>query len=133
MKLLFQGACGMFLAVALGAFGAHALEPRLQAAGHVETWKTAVFYHALHALALLAVGIWQALDRRAATDVWVRAAGVLWLAGLLGFSVSLYGYSLGGPRWLVFITPLGGMCLLAGWAALATAAWRRGRNADPVG
>lgn len=121
----------MFTMVALGAFGAHALEPTLKASGHQETWNTAVLYQAIHGLALLAIGIWQAVDVRAARAQSLRAAGWLWTAGVFTFCGSLYALSLGGPRWLGPVTPLGGLCFLAGWTALAIGAARLGRQPSP--
>lgn len=101
-----------FLAVALGAFGAHALRDSLspQAA---DWWRTAVLYQALHVAPLLALGLAADLGR------WGRPAGLAFLAGTLLFSGSLYAMALGGPRWLGAVTPLGGLSLLAGWAGLA--------------
>lgn len=98
-----------FLGVALGAFGAHALEARLEAAGRVDTWKTAVFYHLVHALLLLALARWDGM----AVARWAT------LAGILLFSGSLYALCLTGVRGLGAITPLGGLAFLAGWLWLA--------------
>lgn len=118
----------MLLAVALGAFGAHALAEMLQNSGRTDTWNTAVLYQSLHGLALLATGLWQRLEPSAGACAWLRWAGLTWTAGIIAFSGSLYGYSLGGPRWLVFVTPLGGIAFLLGWIALLLAAWRLGRE-----
>jgi len=98
-----------FLAVALGAFGAHALKEGLAARGMTEVWKTAVLYHLGHAVVLLA------LAREEAVSCRVRACFVL---GVVLFSGSLYLLAVGGPRWLGPVTPLGGLLLLAGWAGL---------------
>lgn len=105
--------------VALGAFGAHALKPMLEAHGSVETWKTAVLYQLVHAVALLALAGW----RDAHGGPSGRIA-VLWFAGVLLFSGSLYWLSIGGPRLLGPVTPLGGAAFLAGWALLAWHAWK---------
>lgn len=102
-----------FLGVALGAFGAHGLKPTLEAHGSLETWKTAVLYHLLHAVALLALASWR--DSHAGPSGRVAA---LWSAGVVLFSGSLYWLALGGPRLLGPITPLGGVAFLAGWALL---------------
>lgn len=107
--LLSAAAAAGFLAVALGAFGAHALKNMLENSGHLETWKTAVQYHLAHALALLVVAITGAGFRRAA---WC------WLAGTVLFSGSLYLLSVTGVRWLGAVTPFGGLLLLAGWIVL---------------
>ncbi len=108
--LLFRIAAGLcFLGVALGAFGAHALKGTLTANETVEVWKTAVLYHFVHALALLVL---------AALPVTSRAAAGLFIAGIVIFSGSLYLLALTNIRWLGAITPLGGLCFLAGWAWL---------------
>lgn len=105
-----------FLAVAAGAFGAHALRARLTP-GDLAIFETAARYQMYHALALLAAA-W-------AAGRWpggaAHAAGWLFLAGTLVFSGSLYLLVLSGARWLGAVTPLGGVALLAGWAALAWA------------
>lgn len=115
--------CGS--AVLLGAFGAHALEERLEQAVQADTWDTAVRYQLGHGLALLA------LAAGSAQPGWPVSPGVeRWLArglvlGALLFSGSLYGLALGGPRWLGPLTPLGGLAWLATWAGLALAVLRR--------
>ncbi|HEU4763750.1 MAG TPA: DUF423 domain-containing protein [Gemmatimonadales bacterium] len=107
------------LAVAAGAFGAHALRARL-APDLLEVFETGARYQMYHALALFAVA-W-------AVGRWgpgaATAAGWLFVAGTVLFSGSLYALALTGVRWLGAITPLGGLCYLAGWASLAAAAWR---------
>ena len=117
--MLLTGAVAGFLAVALGAFGAHGLEGRLPAA-HLAWWEKAVDYHALHALALLAAGLvgLHAPGRAAAVAGWAFAVGVL------VFSGSLYLLALTGMRWLGAVTPFGGTALLVGWVALGLAARR---------
>lgn len=109
-----------FLGVALGAFGAHGLKAALEAGGSTETWKTAVLYQLVHAVALLALTGWR--DASGATSG--RIAG-LWVAGIVLFSGSLYWLALGGPRFLGPVTPLGGVAFLAGWLLLAWNAWRQ--------
>ena len=108
-----------FLAVAAGAFGAHALEARLTPE-RLATWELAARYQGTHALALLALS-W-------ATVQWPRfpgsAAGALLVTGTVIFSGTLYALALGGPRWLGAVTPLGGVCLLGGWLTLAWGAVR---------
>jgi uncharacterized membrane protein YgdD (TMEM256/DUF423 family) len=111
----------MFIAVACGAFGAHALRGRLDPE-MTAVWQTAVQYHAWHALALLGVGILLLLRPGAGG---FRAAAWLFAAGIVLFSGSLYAIALTGTRGLGLITPVGGVAFLAGWAALAWAA-RRG-------
>ena len=105
--------------VVLGAFGAHGLKARV-GPDLLEIWETAARYQILHALALLATA-W-------ASERWPggasTAAGWLFLLGILIFSGSLYALVLSGVRVLGAVTPLGGLCLIAGWLALALAAWR---------
>jgi uncharacterized membrane protein YgdD (TMEM256/DUF423 family) len=108
-----------FLAVAAGAFGAHALSGRLTPE-RLDTFEIAVRYQLAHALALLAVA-W-AMTRWPAGAI--VTAGWLFVAGVLVFGGTLYTIALGGPRWLGAITPIGGVCFLAGWALLAWGAVR---------
>jgi uncharacterized membrane protein YgdD (TMEM256/DUF423 family) len=98
-----------FLAVGLGAFGAHALKATLQESGMLDVWNKAVLYHFLHAVALVALALHGAGN---------RAAYFLIVAGILFFSGSLYTMALTNVRWLGAITPIGGLCFLAGWAWL---------------
>ena len=100
------------LGVGLGAFGAHGLRSRLDAAA-LASWSTAVEYQLLHAVALLAVGLYA--SGAGSVPVWTLR---LWTAGIVLFSGSIYLLVLGGPRWLGPITPVGGICLLAGWVML---------------
>ncbi|HYW12006.1 MAG TPA: DUF423 domain-containing protein [Longimicrobium sp.] len=106
-----------FLAVAAGAFGAHALRERL-GPELLAVWETAARYQMYHALALLAVAMAAA---RWPGGGW-SAAGWMFTAGVVVFSGSLYVLAFTGIRWLGAITPLGGLCLLGGWIALALAA-----------
>jgi uncharacterized membrane protein YgdD (TMEM256/DUF423 family) len=101
-----------FLAVAFGAFGAHALKTTLQASGMMDAWNKAVLYHLVHAVALLALGL---------NGAGNRASYYLLAAGILLFSGSLYTMALSNVRWLGAITPVGGLCFLAGWAWLVIA------------
>ena len=109
--------CG--LGVVLGAFGAHGLRARL-APEILAVYETAVHYHLIHALGLLAVA-WAAGRWPGA---WVTAAGWLFVAGIVLFSGSLYLVAITGPRWLGAITPVGGTCFILGWVLLAGAALR---------
>jgi uncharacterized membrane protein YgdD (TMEM256/DUF423 family) len=108
------------LAVALGAFGAHALEGRL-AADLLANFETGARYQMYHALALLAVA-W-AVARWAGSSLPI-AAGWAFVVGTLLFSGSLYLMALTGLRWLGAVTPLGGVAFAAGWLCLLLAAWR---------
>ena len=108
------------LAVAFGAFGAHALKARLTPDLQA-VWQTAVQYHALHGLGLVAVGLLLLLKPEAPG---VGIAGWLFVAGIVLFSGSLYALALTGIRTLGAVTPLGGAAFIAGWLAFAWAAWR---------
>jgi uncharacterized membrane protein YgdD (TMEM256/DUF423 family) len=110
------GSILMFLAVAFGAFGRHALKPRLSLE-MLETFEVATRYLVYHALALIAVSL---LAPR--TGVVVQVAGGLFAVGIVIFSGSLYALALTGTRWLGAVTPIGGLLLLAGWLALVWAA-----------
>jgi uncharacterized membrane protein YgdD (TMEM256/DUF423 family) len=110
----------LFAAVGLGAFGAHALKARL-APDMQAVWQTAVQYHALHALGLLALGLYT-MHRPGAP--MIDLAAWLFVAGIALFSGSLYALALTGLRGLGAVTPFGGVAFLAGWLALAWAAWR---------
>jgi len=112
---LALGAAYGFFAVALGAFGAHALKERLTP-DLLAVWRTAVEYHFYHALALLAVGL---LARQLPPSGALNTSGVCFALGVLLFSGSLYALALSGVRVLGAITPLGGVLFLIGWACLA--------------
>jgi len=111
-----SGAVFGFLAVAAGAFGAHALRGRM-APEMLEVYETAVRYQMYHALALVLTGFMAVRFYSSA----LPAAGWLFFAGTLVFSGSLYLLTLTGARWLGAITPIGGIALLAGWLFLAWA------------
>jgi uncharacterized membrane protein YgdD (TMEM256/DUF423 family) len=111
-----------FVAVGLGAFGAHGLRNMLDAT-RLGTWETAVHYQMFHGLALLAVGL--LAQRR--DSVLLRWSGWSFVAGTALFSGSLYGLALTGVRWLGMITPLGGVGFLLGWGLLFTAVTRQAR------
>ncbi len=104
--------------VALGAFAAHGLRQTLLP-GQLEVFQTGVLYQQLHALALFGMGL---LALRAPGRLLLAAGGLLSL-GILLFSGSLYLLILAGAR-LGLVTPLGGLCLMAGWLCLGLAAWR---------
>jgi uncharacterized membrane protein YgdD (TMEM256/DUF423 family) len=111
MMMVRIAAALCFLAVALGAFGAHALRSTIESHGMSDVWNKAVLYHLVHAVALLALALYGATN---------RAAWWLLFAGIFLFSGSLYLMALirQPPHWLGPITPLGGLCFLAGWAWL---------------
>jgi uncharacterized membrane protein YgdD (TMEM256/DUF423 family) len=111
-----------FLAVALGAFGAHALRgvfaQATDAAKRVEWWQTASHYHLVHAIAIAVAAVLLGRTQHGAASV----AGGAFAGGVLVFSGTLYAMALGAPRWFGAITPLGGTMLLVGWGALVVAA-----------
>ncbi|WP_367401415.1 DUF423 domain-containing protein [Solimonas sp. SE-A11] len=115
---LALGASYGFLAVALGAFGAHALKAKLTP-DLLAVWKTGVEYHFYHALALLAVGL---LARQLQPSGALTTAGVCFALGVLLFSGSLYALALSGVRVLGAVTPFGGLLFLVGWACLVRVA-----------
>ena len=116
---VFLGAINGLLAVALGAFGAHALRSRTTA-DLLTVFQTGVQYHQIHALGLLAVGL-LALHR---SSPWLNASGWLMFSGILLFSGSLYLLVLTGVRGLGAVTPFGGSALLLAWLALCIGALR---------
>jgi uncharacterized membrane protein YgdD (TMEM256/DUF423 family) len=113
------GAISAFIAVAAGAFGAHALKD-IVSTDRLVVWETAVRYQMYHALGLLVVA-YLAGQKSAGP---ARVAGWLFVAGTLVFSGSLYALTLSGVTWLGAITPLGGLAFLVGWLILAWGVWR---------
>jgi uncharacterized membrane protein YgdD (TMEM256/DUF423 family) len=113
------GAVAGFVGVALGAFGAHALRARLSAE-HLSVFETGVRYQLVHALALVLVGF--LIGRR--PERLTTVAGWLFTAGIVLFSGSLYILSITGTTAVGMVTPVGGLCFLAGWACLALGAGR---------
>lgn len=111
------GAASAFIAVAAGAFGAHALRARLSP-DLLTVFETGARYQMYHALGLIAAA-WAAARWPGSLTHW---AGWLFIVGTLLFSGSLYALALSGVRWLGAITPLGGVAFLAGWLCLAMAA-----------
>ncbi len=124
--LLIVASINGFLAVALGAFGAHALAANLSAE-RLQTFATAVDYHMYHALALLMLS---ALAFRFPTQALLRVSGFLFLLGIVLFSGSLYLLSLTGMSWLGAVAPLGGTSLLAAWGTLCWFAVRLASDSD---
>jgi uncharacterized membrane protein YgdD (TMEM256/DUF423 family) len=116
---LLIAAINGFLAVAAGAFGAHGLQHRLDAHG-LQVFETGARYHMYHALA---IGL-AAFAMRGPASAPAQGAAVLFLAGIVLFSGSLYALALTNARALALITPVGGVAFLAGWIALAWAATR---------
>src|SRR5215471_19218977 len=106
------GATFCFFAVALGAFGAHALKSIIERNGMADVWNKAVFYHFIHAITIFVLAF---------SNTAQRGPSWLFCAGIFLFSGSLYTMALTNMRWLGAITPLGGLCFLAGWAWLGLA------------
>jgi uncharacterized membrane protein YgdD (TMEM256/DUF423 family) len=117
---LIIGALASALAVALGAFGAHALKARLTP-DLLTVYHTGVQYHFFHALGLLLIGLaaaqWPA-------SAWLRVSGWTMLVGIVLFSGSLYLLALTGQRWLGAVTPLGGVAFIAAWLLFALGVFR---------
>src|SRR5262249_25646500 len=111
---LFIGAINGFLAVAMGAFGAHGLQGRIDARA-LEIFNTGAYYHLLHSVAIAAV----ALAAPIASGSQFRIACAPFTAGIVLFPGSLYIYPVTGSTAVVLATPIGGVCFLVGWAALA--------------
>lgn len=122
--LLLAGTVNGFLAVALGAFGAHGLKNRLadvpDVARRLGWWETAAHYHLLHALALAVLAL--ACDRL--PQRWLGRSGTVMLVGIVLFSGSLYLMALTGVTALGVVTPIGGVALLAGWVSFGIGALR---------
>jgi uncharacterized membrane protein YgdD (TMEM256/DUF423 family) len=114
MTMIRIAAALCFLAVALGAFGAHSLKSTLETHDTLDVWNKAVLYHFIHAIALLVLALYGTIN---------RGACLLLLVGILLFSGSLYMLALipQARDWLGPVTPVGGLCFLAGWAWLALA------------
>jgi uncharacterized membrane protein YgdD (TMEM256/DUF423 family) len=120
IAFIFAAFAGV-IGVVLGAFGAHALrgsiEPRL-----MEIFQTAVHYQLIHALALLLVSLTMGwLGQSLSFEISAYA----FMSGIILFSGSLYGLVLTEMRWLGPVTPLGGLCLIAGWLALLVGGFRQ--------
>lgn len=121
MKLfLLIGAINGFLAVALGAFGAHGLEGKLSEKA-IATWEKAVDYQMFHTMALFVTGLLLAKFPNVSS---LAAAGWLFLIGIILFSGSLYIYSLTSVKTFAMITPIGGVAFLIGWVLIGIAVMR---------
>jgi uncharacterized membrane protein YgdD (TMEM256/DUF423 family) len=119
-RFFFLGSINMFLAVALGAFGAHALKASLSS-GSMAVYQTGNQYHFYHGLGLFAVGLASGFFPGSG---FLRWSGAAILGGIVLFSGSLYVLSLTGQRWIGVITPFGGTAFMVGWLLLAVGVWR---------
>jgi uncharacterized membrane protein YgdD (TMEM256/DUF423 family) len=115
----------MAIAIIIGALAAHGLRDRLTAVRY-EALQTAVLYQFIHALGLLLLGTLERQRR----DRLLRIAADLLLSGVLLFSGSLYLLLAGVPRAVGALTPIGGLCLIAGWLLAALALWRSPPRAE---
>ncbi|MCL1041934.1 MULTISPECIES: DUF423 domain-containing protein [Shewanella] len=116
---LLLAALSGFLAVALGAFGAHGLK-QVTTPEMLDIFNLGVEYQFYHTFALIAVAF---------SGHWLKSrlidwAGYLFLLGIVLFSGSLYLYVLVGSKWTGPVTPMGGVCFLVGWLFIAVAVWR---------
>jgi uncharacterized membrane protein YgdD (TMEM256/DUF423 family) len=118
MNYVFWGGAMLALGVAIGAFGAHGLQGKLDAYS-MDIYQRAVLYHYVHALGLLLVGALAGSNTISAS--LGRWAGMLLWIGIVFFSGSLYVLALTGNRMWGAVTPIGGVCFIAGWVVLAVA------------
>ena len=112
MNWIVTSAVAGFVGVALGAFGAHGLRGRI-AENLLNAFQTGVLYHLVHAVALFALALYGR-----ATPASVTLPAMLFSSGILLFSGSLYVMALSGQTVFAMVTPVGGLCFLAGWASL---------------
>jgi uncharacterized membrane protein YgdD (TMEM256/DUF423 family) len=112
------GAINAFVAVALGAFGAHGLADKLEPK-YLEIWKTGVTYQMFHATGLLIIGLLLSKVGSSPLFTW---SGWLMMIGIIFFSGSLYILSLTKIGVLGAITPIGGVCFLAAWVLIVVGA-----------
>lgn len=112
------------MGVLLGALGAHGgLRDQLDQLGTHDNWLTAVQYQLIHALALLFAALWLK-PRRETFSGSILWASRFWVLGVILFSGSIFWLSLGGPKAIGPLTPLGGVALLLGWGLVVIEAWR---------
>lgn len=116
---LLLGGLNSFLTVALGAFGAHAIQPHLSEKLYT-VYQTSIHYHGIHALGLVLIGIIVG----AHSSRWLKMSGWLLFVGILLFCGSLYALALTGIRGLGIITPFGGVAFLLGWLSFCVGVWQ---------
>ena len=113
------GCVSAFLAVALGAFGAHGLRSKVSVE-MIAIWNTAAQYQMYHALGMIAFGLWVLFSNGAISSL----VGLAFLIGTALFSGSLYALVLTDLKWLGAITPLGGLSFMLGWLTFAWTVFR---------
>ncbi len=121
MLMILAGLAG-FTAVAMGAFGAHALRGAVTPEG-LAIYQTGALYHLIHAVALFGAALLARDDTAARLATW---SGYAFAGGIVIFSGSLYLLAVTGQKWLGAVTPLGGTLFLAGWALIFITGWRTG-------
>lgn len=109
----------LVLAVGIGAFGAHGLKAHLSAE-MMQTYKTGVEYHFYHALGLLLIGL-LAINF---PSIYLKWSAIFLFVGIVLFSGSLYVLAVSGIKWFGAITPVGGLCFIAGWIMLFLSVWK---------
>lgn len=114
-KFLTAGALLGMLAVIVGAFGAHGLE-NLLSEHALQRFHTGVEYQFYHVAALLVVGILSINHKQSPRSL--RFSGIFFVSGIILFSGSLYLYAITGKTFFGIITPIGGLCFIAGWISL---------------
>jgi uncharacterized membrane protein YgdD (TMEM256/DUF423 family) len=122
-RFVSAGALLAALAVAAGAFGAHALRDAVTPE-RLDVFETASRYHLVHAVGLVLLGM---LIVRQTSTLLVSAAWAM-ILGIALFSGSLYALVMLDKAWLGAITPLGGVCFISAWAMLAVWAWKRAQS-----
>ena len=123
LTLVTIGALVLFGATGLGAYGTHAVQGAVDAA-RWSAFETAVEYQFYHGLGIVAAGI---LAHRFPGSQLIAWSGWVLLAGIVGFSGSIYATTFGAPEAIGALAPLGGLAMMAGWLLLAAGAWRAGR------
>lgn len=125
---LLLGALNMALTVGLGAAGMHGLKAHLTANDPGGWFQTALHYHQLHSLGLLAIGL---TLHYTSAHRWLVGAGLLLLAGMVLFSGNLYLRSIAGIHVFHAVTPMGGGAFILGWVMFAWGIWRERIHSSP--
>lgn len=102
----------LFMAVLLGAFGAHGLEKMVEAA-KLKTFETGVRYHFYHGFGLILIGLLGQVFK-----IEIKKVFILFLLGIILFSFNCYLYVIFQLKIFAMIVPVGGTCFLLGWANL---------------